>query len=138
MSVWSGTIKGAFDFMVDTGSDITALTTIAFKRFRFQPRNVGPSIRSTSGIAETAPTFKFAEPVKIHVLDANGKARQLPDFQLYAMETSDRIPCILGRDFLARYGLTVHFNPLMRSLILEGPDPPEPHPAGTVAAATAP
>ena len=123
MSVWSETIKGQFDFLVDTGSDITALTTGSLKRFRYQPRNVGPAVRKTGGIAQRGPTYKFASPVTLKALDEAGRVCTFPDFQLYAMETDEEIPCILGRDFLVSYDLSVQFDPRRRTIVLEGREP---------------
>lgn len=74
---------------MDTGSDITALTTGSLKRFRYQPRNVGPAVRKTGGIAQKAPTYKFASPVTLKALDEAGRVCTFPDFQLYAMETDE-------------------------------------------------
>jgi hypothetical protein len=123
MSVWSSTIVGGFDFLVDTGSDITALTTIAFKRFRFKHRNVGRRVQAMGGIAANAPTYKFDPAVKMQALDLAGQVRTFSGFQLYAMETNDQIPCILGRDFLSQYSLSVFYDPKQRLIILEGPEP---------------
>src|SRR5438552_1564663 len=89
MSVWSSTIVGGFDFLIDTGSDITALTTIAFKRFRFKHRNVGHKVQAMGGIAANAPTYKFDPAVRMQALDLAGQVRTFSGFQLYAMETND-------------------------------------------------
>jgi hypothetical protein len=129
VTVWTPRIKRSFDFLVDTGSDITALTTIAFKQTRFHPRDVGAPIRKVGGIVERAPTYKFDAPATLKVLDAAHKVQAFPDFQLYAMETDDLVPCILGRDFFVHYKLVLQYDPMKRALVIEGPEPSPPEAA---------
>ncbi len=76
-------------------------------------------VRKTGGIAKAAPTFKFGSLATLRALRTDKGIETFPDFQLYAMETDEEIPNILGRDFLAQYKLKVHFDPTGRSAILE-------------------
>ena len=109
-------IKKAFDFLIDTGSDITfigykdAITSgISFNK-------LGTPQKSTTGITTSARRWLIK--ATLHFIDEEKNIEKFPS-EIYIVETNPTCPSVLGRDFIIANNFRLVFDPQKREVYLE-------------------
>ncbi len=83
-----------------------------------KPSEVGEWAMKTYGVSGEANSYKFRSPMNLWALDERGRATKFRMAELYATETPQRIPCLLGRDFFEENRLRLVFDPMKGEVLI--------------------
>ena len=92
------------NFLIDTGSDVTGITTKDCYAMGLSFSNLGRPVGSISGLKDKARRWEINN-AELRAISADNKLAKFGPTTIYVMETSPDCPSLLGRDILERYSL---------------------------------
>lgn len=92
------------NFLVDTGSDITGISTKDWYAMGFSYNNLGRPVGSISGLKDKARRWEINN-AELRAISSDKKFTKFGPTIIYVMETSPDCPSLLDRDILEKYGL---------------------------------
>jgi len=106
------------NFLIDTGSDVTGITTKDCYAMGLSFSNLGRPIGSISGLKDKARRWEINN-AELRAISLDSKLIKFGPTKIYLMETSPDCPSLLGRDILERYGLKLVCDIKNKELYLE-------------------
>jgi hypothetical protein len=97
-------IRRQINFLIDTGSDITGISTKDCFALGLSFNKLGRPVGSISGLAEKARRWGINK-AEVRAISADNKLAKFGPMKIYVMETTPDCPSLLGRDILEKYGL---------------------------------
>jgi len=95
-------IRRRIEFMVDTGSDITAISKKDMRAMGLSYDVLGTPLQSAVGISAPARKWGVKDAILRFVGDDN-TVKTFGPVDIYILETLEKTPSLLGRDFLIKY-----------------------------------
>jgi hypothetical protein len=105
------------NFLVDTGSDITSITTKDCGALGISFSRLGSPLRKVKGLVKSAR--RWAIKPLLRFMTDDSKIATFGPFYMFIMETDPDCPNILGRDFFIEFNLRLFFDPIKKELYLE-------------------
>lgn len=109
-------IKKSFDFLIDTGSDITFISRKDAITSGISFSKLGTPQKSIIGIGSGARRW----PIKatLHFINEEKKIEKFPS-EIYIVETGTECPSILGRDFIIKNNFKLVYDYPNKQVYLE-------------------
>ena len=111
-------IRRQINFLIDTGSDVTGISTKDCYAMGISFNKLGKPVGSISGLADKARRWEI-NGAEIRAISANNKLMKFGPMKIYVMETTPDCPSLLGRDILEKYGLKLVCNIKNKVIYLE-------------------
>ncbi len=92
------------NFLVDTGADVTGITTKDCYAMGLSFNTLGRPVGSISGLKDKARRWEINN-AELRAISSDKKLAKFGPTMIYVMETSADCPSLLGRDILEKYGL---------------------------------
>ena len=92
------------NFLIDTGSDITGISTKDCYAMGLSFNKLGRPVGSISGLKDKARRWEINK-AELRAISADNKLAKFGPMKIYIIETSTDCPSLLGRDILEKYGL---------------------------------
>ena len=92
------------NFLIDTGSDITGVSTKDCYAMGLSFNKLGRPVGSISGLKDKARRWEINK-AELRTISADNKLAKFGPMKIYIMETSTDCPSLLGRDILEKYNL---------------------------------
>ena len=92
------------NFLVDTGSDITGISTKDWYAMGLSYNNLGRPVGSISGIKDKARRWEIYK-AELRAMSTNNQLAKFGPTTIYVIQTSPDCPSLLGKDILEKYGL---------------------------------
>ena len=92
------------NFLIDTGSDITGISTKDCYAMGLSFNKLGGPVGSISGLKDKARRWEINK-AELRAISADNKLAKFGPMKMYIIETSTDCPSLLGRDILEKYGL---------------------------------
>ena len=92
------------NFLIDTGSDVTGITTKDCYAMGLSFSNLGRPVGSISGLKDKARRWEINK-AELRAISTNNQLTKFGPTTIYVMETSADCPSLLGRDILEKYRL---------------------------------
>ena len=92
------------NFLVDTGSDITGISTKDCKAMGLSFNKLGRPLGSIRGLTDKARRWEINK-AELRAISIDNKLAKFGPMKIYVMETSSDCPSLLGRDILEKYSL---------------------------------
>ena len=92
------------NFLIDTGSDITGVSTKDCYAMGLSFNKLGRPVGSISGLKDKARRWEINK-AELRTISADNKLAKFGPMKIYILETSTDCPSLLGRDILEKYGL---------------------------------
>lgn len=109
-------IAKSFDFLIDTGSDITFIGYKDFLTTGISFNSLGKGARNIFGLS--SPTQNWPIKAVLYFIDQDKKVQKFP-FIIYIAKTSPKCTSILGRDFLIKNEFKLVYIPSEKKVYLE-------------------
>ena len=106
------------NFLVDTGSDITGISTKDCFAMGLSFNKLGRPLGSISGLTDKARRWEINR-AELRAISTDNKLAEFGPTKIYVIETSPDCPSLLGRDILEKYGLKLVCNIKNKLLYLE-------------------
>jgi hypothetical protein len=106
------------NFLVDTGSDVTGITTKDCYAMGLSFNTLGRPVDSISGLKDKARRWEIHN-AELRAISSDKKLAKFGPATIYVMETSLDCPSLLGRDLLEKYGLKLVCDIKHKTLYLE-------------------
>lgn len=97
-------IRRQINFLVDTGSDVTGISTKDCYAIGLSFNKLGRPVGSISGLSNKARRWGINK-AELRAMSADDELVKLGPTKLYIMETTPDCPSLLGRDILEKYNL---------------------------------
>ena len=97
-------IRRQINFLIDTGSDITGISTKDCYAMGLSFSKLGRPVGSINGLADKARRWEINR-AELRAISADNKLAKFGPTKIYVMETTPDCPSLLGRDILEKYGL---------------------------------
>lgn len=97
-------IRRQINFLVDTGSDITGISTKDCYAIGLSFNKLGRPVGSISGLADKARRWEINR-AELRAVSTNNKLAKFGPMKIYVIETTPDCPSLLGRDILEKYDL---------------------------------
>ena len=111
-------IRRQINFLVDTGSDITGISTKDCCAMGLSFNKLGRPSGSISGLADKARRWEMNR-TELRAISSDNKLAKFGPMKIYVMETSPDCPSLLGRDILEKYDLKLVCDIKNKTLYLE-------------------
>lgn len=106
------------NFMVDTGSDMTAISKKDMVNIGLSYAKLGEEMKKATGIGSRIRRW----PVKGAILRFIGDDNNIKTYgpmNIYILDTLEQTPSLLGRDFIIKYGFKLIYDYPNREFYLE-------------------
>jgi len=97
-------IRRQINFLVDTGSDVTGISTKDCYAIGLSFSKIGRPVGSIRGLADKARRWEINR-TEVRAISENNNLAKFGPMKIYVMETTPDCPSLLGRDILEKYGL---------------------------------
>ena len=97
-------MRRQINFLIDTGSDITGVSTKDCYAMGLSFSRLGRPVGSINGLADKARRWEVNR-AKLHAISTDNKLAKFGPMKIYVVETTPDCPSLLGRDILQKYGL---------------------------------
>lgn len=97
-------IRRKINFLIDTGSDVTGISTMDCYAIGISYNKLGKPVGSITGLAEKARRWEINN-TEIRAISSEDKLVKLSNMKIYVMETTPNCPSLLGRDILEKFNL---------------------------------
>ena len=97
-------IRRQINFLIDTGSDVTGISTKDCYAMGLSFNKLGRPLGSIRGLTDKARRWEINK-AELRAISADNKLVKFGPTKIYVMETSPDCPSLLGRDILEKYGL---------------------------------
>jgi len=97
-------IRRQIHFLIDTGSDITAISKKDCYALGLSFNKLGRPIGSIRGLTDKARRWEI-NGAELRAVSTDNKLAKFGPTKIYIMETNPDCPSLLGRDILEKYGL---------------------------------
>ena len=111
-------IRRQINFLVDTSSDITGISTKDCYAMGLSFNKLGRPSSSISGLADKARRWEINR-TELRAISSDNKLAKFGPMEIYVMETSPDCPSLLGRDILEKYDLKLVCDIKNKTLYLE-------------------
>ena len=97
-------IRRQINFLIDTGSDVTGISTRDCYAIGISYPRLGKPVGSITGLSEKARRWEINKS-EIRAISSQDKLVKFSDMKIYIMETTPNCPSLLGRDILEKFNL---------------------------------
>jgi len=111
-------IRRRIEFMADTGSDITAISKKDMLTIGLSYDKLGKPSKSAVGIGASVRKWPVKNAVLRFVGDDN-KVKTYGPLDIWILETLEKTPSLLGRDFLIKYNYKLVYDYPKKEFYLE-------------------
>ena len=111
-------IRRQINFLVDTGSDVTGISTKDCYAMGLSFNKLGRPFGSISGLADKARRWEI-DGAELRGISSDNKLAKFGPMKIYILETNADCPSLLGRDILEKFGLKLVCDIKNKELYLE-------------------
>ena len=106
------------EFMADTGSDMTVISKKDMLTMGISYKSLGKPLKSATGIGTEVRKWKVDNAILRFIGDDN-KIKTFGPINIFILETLEKTPSLIGRDFLIKYGLKLVYDYPNKDFYLE-------------------
>lgn len=111
-------IRRQINFLIDTGSDVTGISTKDCYATGLSFNRLGKPVGSIFGLADKARRWEINKS-ELRAISTDDKLVKFFPMKIYVMETTPDCPSLLGRDILEKFDLKLVCNISKNEVYLE-------------------
>ena len=111
-------VRRRIEFIVDTGSDITAISKKDILTMGISYNSLGDPVKNATGIGSKVQRWRVRNAILRFQGDDN-KVKTYGPIDIYILKTLEETPSLLGRDFITKYNFKLVYDFPKKEFYLE-------------------